>query len=51
MRFSSITAAFAIFLAGTSALEKPLDIEVTHAVTCSRKSKTGMLSTQIFASV
>ena len=41
MRFSNITAAFALFLAGVSALEKPLDIKVEHAVECSRKTKRG----------
>lgn len=41
MRFASITAAFALLLAGVSALEKPLDIEVTHPVECSRKTKKG----------
>ncbi|KAK4547199.1 hypothetical protein LTR36_001420 [Oleoguttula mirabilis] len=41
MRFASITAAFALLLAGASALEKPLDIEVTHPVECSRKTKRG----------
>ena len=41
MRFSSVTTAFALLLAGVSALDKPLDIQVTHAVDCSRKTKTG----------
>ena len=41
MRFANITAAFALFLAGVSALEKPLDIKVEHAVECSRKTKRG----------
>ncbi|KAK5126591.1 Peptidyl-prolyl cis-trans isomerase fpr2 [Meristemomyces frigidus] len=41
MRFASITAAVALLLAGASALEKPLDIEVTHPVECSRKTKRG----------
>lgn len=41
MRFSSITAAFALLVASASALEKPLDIEVQKAVECSRKTKEG----------
>ncbi|KAL1584043.1 hypothetical protein WHR41_08170 [Cladosporium halotolerans] len=41
MRFSSFTAAAALFLSSVSALEKPLDIQVDKAVECSRKTKAG----------
>jgi len=41
MRLTTITTAFALLLAGTSALEKPLDIQVEHAVDCTRKTKKG----------
>ncbi|KAK5130768.1 hypothetical protein LTR08_001658 [Meristemomyces frigidus] len=41
MRFTNITAAIALLLAGVSALDKPLDIEVQHPVECSRKTKRG----------
>lgn len=44
MRFS-LANALALLIAGGSvvaALEKPLDIEVTKAVECERRSKTGM---------
>ncbi|KAK3674952.1 Peptidyl-prolyl cis-trans isomerase fpr2 [Recurvomyces mirabilis] len=41
MRFSSITAALALLLAGASALDKPLNIEVTHKVECERQTKRG----------
>lgn len=43
MRFSSITAALALFFAGASALDKPLNIEVQKAVECSRKTKSGIM--------
>lgn len=41
MRFSTITAAVALFLGSTSALDKPLDIQTEKAVECNRKTKTG----------
>ncbi len=41
MKFTSITAALTLLLAGASALEKPLDIEVQHSTECSRKTKRG----------
>ncbi|KXL50855.1 hypothetical protein M433DRAFT_7785 [Acidomyces richmondensis BFW] len=41
MRLTIFTTAFALLLAGTWALEKPLDIQVEHAVDCSRKTKKG----------
>ncbi|KAI7370841.1 FK506-binding protein [Hortaea werneckii] len=41
MRFTSITAALSLLLAGVSALDTPLDIQVEHAVECSRKTKRG----------
>ena len=41
MRTSSILTGVTLLLAGASALEKPLDIEVTHAVECSKKTKAG----------
>ena len=37
-----ITAAFALFLASVSALDKPLDIEVTSPAECDRKTKRGL---------
>jgi len=42
MRISSITAACALLLAGASALEKPLDIQVEKSVECKRKTQRGM---------
>lgn len=42
MRLTSITAALSLLLAGVSALDTPLDIQVEHAVECSRKTKRGM---------
>jgi FK506-binding protein 2 len=44
MLFSSVSAVVALFLAGASALDKPLDIQVTHSTTCTRKTKVGMWS-------
>lgn len=41
MRFSTITAAVALFLGSVSALDKPLDIQTEKAVECNRKTKTG----------
>merc|ERR1712070_161627 len=41
MRLTSITAALSLLLAGVSALDTPLDIQVEHAVECSRKTKRG----------
>lgn len=43
MRLYSFTAAFALLLAEASALDKPLNIEVTHPIECSKKTKTGRL--------
>lgn len=47
MLFSSILASCALLLAGASALEKPLDIDVTHAVGCSKKSKLGRVKSSL----
>ncbi|OQO01060.1 FK506-binding protein 2 [Cryoendolithus antarcticus] len=41
MRFTSFTAALALLLTGVTALDKPLNIEVTTPVECSRKTKSG----------
>ncbi|TKA68946.1 hypothetical protein B0A55_08237 [Friedmanniomyces simplex] len=41
MRFSSVTAAITLLLAGAWALDKPLDIQVQHSTECSRKSARG----------
>jgi hypothetical protein len=41
MRFSNIATAVALLLTGASALDKPLNIEVLHAVECSTKTKEG----------
>ncbi|WPG97254.1 FK506-binding protein [Acrodontium crateriforme] len=41
MRFASVTAALGLFLAGVSALDKPLNIEVVHKVECDRKTVAG----------
>ncbi|TKA23275.1 FK506-binding protein 2 [Salinomyces thailandicus] len=41
MRFSAFTTAFALLVAGASALDKPLDIQTEHSVECTRKTKRG----------
>lgn len=41
MRLTSIVSAFALLFSAASALEKPLDIQVTKAVECTRKTKSG----------
>lgn len=41
MRVTSIVSAFALLFSAASALDKPLDIEVTKAVECTRKTKSG----------
>ncbi|KAM0702403.1 hypothetical protein Q7P35_011313 [Cladosporium inversicolor] len=41
MRFTSIVSAFALLFSAASALEKPLNIEVTKAVECTRKTESG----------
>nr|POE72705.1 fk506-binding protein 2 [Quercus suber] len=41
MRTTIVTTALALFLASAAALEKPLDIQTTHSVSCDRKSKSG----------
>jgi FK506-binding protein 2 len=41
MRTTSILTGLGLFFAGASALDKPLNIEVTKAVECSRKTVTG----------
>ncbi|KAK6432531.1 Peptidyl-prolyl cis-trans isomerase fpr2 [Oleoguttula sp. CCFEE 5521] len=41
MRFTSFTAALALLLTSATALDKPLNIEVTTPVECSRKTKAG----------
>jgi FK506-binding protein 2 len=44
MKLTAITAAFGLFLAGVSALEKPLDIEVVSSTPCpeDQQTKKGM---------
>lgn len=44
MRFFSVTAAIALLLTGALALDKPLNIEVTHPAECSTKTKKGTTS-------
>ncbi|GAB7332187.1 hypothetical protein MBLNU13_g04049t1 [Cladosporium sp. NU13] len=41
MRVTSIISAFALLFSAASALDKPLDIQVTKAVECTRKTKSG----------
>jgi FK506-binding protein 2 len=41
MRLTSIVSAFALLFSAASALDKPLDIQVTKAVECTRKTKSG----------
>ena len=41
MRFTFISTAFALLLAGVSALDKPLDIEIQNAEACTTKTKRG----------
>jgi hypothetical protein len=41
MRITSFASALALFLGAVTALDKPLDIQVTKAVECSRKAQKG----------
>jgi len=41
MRITSFASALALFLGAVTALDKPLDIQVTKAVECSRKAEKG----------
>lgn len=41
MRFTNIAGAIALLATAASALDKPLDIKVDHAVECSRKTQAG----------
>lgn len=41
MRVSTFTLGFALFSAGTLALDKPLDIKVDKKVECARKTQKG----------
>jgi FK506-binding protein 2 len=41
MRITSFTSALALLLTSVTALDKPLDIQVTKAVECSRKAEKG----------
>jgi hypothetical protein len=41
MKFATLTSAIALFATAASALDKPLDIKVTHAVECTRKTQAG----------
>jgi hypothetical protein len=41
MRITSFASALALFLGAVTALDKPLDIQVTHAVECTRKAEKG----------
>ncbi|EGP87107.1 unnamed protein product [Zymoseptoria tritici ST99CH_1A5] len=40
MQFTTVTAALGLFLAGVSALDKPLDIKITLSNTCADNEKT-----------
>ncbi|KAM0692206.1 hypothetical protein Q7P36_008407 [Cladosporium allicinum] len=41
MRITSLASALALFLGAVTALDKPLDIQVTKAVECTRKAEKG----------
>ena len=41
MRITSFASALALFLGAVTALDKPLDIQVTKAVECTRKAEKG----------
>ena len=45
MKFTTVATALGLLFAGVSALEKPLDIDITEAKTCGEdeKTKKGML--------
>ncbi|KAK5729154.1 Peptidyl-prolyl cis-trans isomerase fpr2 [Elasticomyces elasticus] len=47
MRFSSVSAAITLLLAGASALDKPLDIQIESSTDCSRKTTRGKSSNAI----
>lgn len=45
MKFTTVATALGLLFAGVSALDKPLDIDITEAKTCGddEKTKKGML--------